>query len=194
MKKHNTYSLMPMVLIGIFALLTSCEGPEGPAGPAGPAGPQGLAGTTGAQGPAGQNGNANVIASSWITNVWTVASNGMRRHDNIPAPEITQNILDKAVILIYWRPSSTTETAKLIPCPIYNTGVNVFTIDGIFLIGFISVFTDFPRAPATTGIEVGFPNSQVRYVIIPPSTNGRTRLPENPEDYYATCAWLGIEP
>lgn len=195
MKKHNTYSLMPMVLIGIFALLTSCEGPEGPAGPAGPAGPQGLAGTTGAQGPAGQNGNANVIASSWITNVWAVESNGYRAHRNIPASEITQNIIDNGTILVYTRLSSASTSIKLIPCPIYNvtTGQLAYIIDALFKIGNFDVLAGAPPS-GISGIEVTAPNSQVRYVIIPPASNGRTSLPENPEDYYATCAWLGIEP
>lgn len=193
MKKHNTHSMLLIVLIGIFSFVTSCEGPEGPVGPAGAQGP---AGANGTQGPPGPTGNANVIASDWITNVWTIAANGQRRHDNIPAPEITQAILDKASIFIYWRRDPETTTAKLIPSPIYNsiTGAVVYIIDGLFQVGFISVYTAPPPADFPNGIETGFPNCQVRYIIIPPASNGRIRLPENPEDYYATCAWLGIEP
>ncbi|MBX2964153.1 MAG: collagen-like protein [Cyclobacteriaceae bacterium] len=195
MKKHNTYGMALIVLIGIFSFVTSCEGPEGPVGPAGPAGAQGPAGANGTQGPPGPTGNANVIASDWITNVWTVQSNGARTHTNIPAPEITQAILDKASLFIYFKTSSTGSSVKLIPNPLYSgtTGAIVYIIDGFFQIGTFGVFTS-PPAVGSNGIEVSFPNSQVRYVIIPPASTGRVRLPENPEDYYATCAWLGIEP
>ncbi len=193
MKKSNTCSSLLVILIGFFfLLLTSCEGPEGPAGPPGAQGP---VGTNGTQGPPGPTGNANVIVSNWITNVWTVLPSGFRTHNNIPASEITQSHLDNAIILFYFRTNSTATSIKLIPCPIYNTGTGEinYIIDASIRVGNFTLFTRTPEV-GSTGIEVDFPNSQVRYVIIPPASNGRMSTPENPEDYYATCASLGIEP
>jgi len=66
-------------------------GPTGATGPAGPAGPTGAGGATGAMG-----STTNVFYSAWIT---PATSSGPAW--DIPAPEITQDALDKGLVFVY---------------------------------------------------------------------------------------------
>lgn len=93
------------MFIGILAMgsiLASCgkDGDIGPAGPAGPAGPQGANGTPGVAGPAGPTGSANVIYSPWITIPKGVLADNLWYFD-IPAPELTPDLISKGAILTY---------------------------------------------------------------------------------------------
>ena len=79
-------------------------GATGPAGATGAQGPAGPTGATGAQGPAGQNGadgqdgSANV-SSVLLTNK-TVILTGFTQFS---VPQITQDIVDKGLVLMYFR-------------------------------------------------------------------------------------------
>lgn len=88
------------------------EGEQGPAGPEGPEGPQGPIGETGPQGPEGSQGppgSANVIYSDWMRlgdvaeeYVTTLLSRNYAAYD-LPAPELTQELIDQGIVLVYFR-------------------------------------------------------------------------------------------
>lgn len=84
-----------MLVVAIYA----CEGP------AGEEGPQGSQGPAGDQGPTGEDGNANVIASDWITPTAYILTEDVFGIDyiehDLSAPEITQEIINSGVVLVY---------------------------------------------------------------------------------------------
>lgn len=120
------FRLLSLLLLAIAFIAVNCtkEGPEGPAGatgpqgpaggtggtgatgPAGPTGPQGPTGPTGPQGPAG---TANVIYSAWTdfaAATWsapTVSFGVTQRSYPVTYAGITQTILDRGVVLVYYR-------------------------------------------------------------------------------------------
>jgi len=93
----KTIKFLTIVILSIFlsTAVTSCKGDDGA---------DGIDGVDGAQGPAGQDGqdgNANVIYSDWFSPTWTVPSTSA--YFNYSAPEITQEVLDTGVIMVYMR-------------------------------------------------------------------------------------------
>jgi hypothetical protein len=84
-------------------------GCEGPTGPDGPQGPQGVQGDTGQQGPEGPPGTANVIYSDWLRlgdvaaeSDTTILSRNYAMYD-IPAPELSRDMMDNGAIMVYYR-------------------------------------------------------------------------------------------
>lgn len=197
----NTYGFTRLTLIvlacyGLFA----CEGPEGPAGTAGQAGPQGVAGAAGPQGPAGPAGPqgpagaANVIASDWKSLTWTEAPPFFT--SNVAAPEITESILNQGTVLAYWRTTTTGNSIKILPTPVYNTnsGALLYFIDYSIRVGSLLIFHGTPTIESQ-GAATAFPNANVRYIVIPPSsTSGRVKYPFEFDDYEAVCEYFGINP
>ncbi|WP_212005651.1 collagen-like protein [Chitinophaga sp. HK235] len=159
-----------VLLMGIIALsLNSCKkGNDGPVGPAGPAG---------ATGPAGPAGSANVIYSPWVaTATWTASttSTGTGKktfYFDINAPKVTQDVIDKGVVLVYMKFIADPDgagIAKLLPSIYYNIGgadVQYRFQYGLFL-NIVRVICDVvPNGiPANTNM--------VRYVIIPGGVTG----------------------
>lgn len=99
-------------LAGVMVVAAvSCTGDRGPVGPEGPEGPQGPTGPTGPQGP---TGTANVIFSAWTTvaNMTaitdTIIDGSNLKITHFTAPELTSQILDEGVVLVYLRFSSGT--------------------------------------------------------------------------------------
>lgn len=197
----NTYAFIRLIFAAFVCYgLASCEGPEGPAGATGQAGPQGVAGQPGPQGPAGPAGPqgpagaANVIASDWKSLTWTEAPPFST--STITAPEITESVLNQGTVLAYFRQTPTTNSIKLMPAAIYNltTGELSFIIDYSIRIGNILVFHGAPGV-GTSGAATSFPNANVRYIVIPPSsTSGRIEYPFEFDDYEAVCEYFGINP
>ncbi|WP_229379462.1 hypothetical protein [Fibrella forsythiae] len=88
-----------LILITTFALsVTACQ--KAKDGEVGPQGATGATGATGPQGPKGDPGSANVIYSAWISTPFT--GSGSSYTGNVTAPKITQDVLDKADIRVYW--------------------------------------------------------------------------------------------
>lgn len=148
------------------------QGPEGPAGTNGGANGQdgadgidGANGADGADGADGQDGNANVIASDWVT-IDFVGSGSLVNFD-INDSRITQEIIDKGVVLAYGRISSS--VVRSIPHTINNKSYftllresdNLFRLLGSSVDGSTEVFNDF---------------GSVRYVIIPGGTSGKSSI------------------
>ncbi|MCH6200425.1 collagen-like protein [Aquiflexum sp. LQ15W] len=197
--KSNTFvfSKLLLALLLCFGSI-SCEGPEGPAGATGQAGPTGAPGPAGAQGPAGAigpqgpAGAANVIASEWKSLTWTVASPFAT--STITAPEITESVLNQGTVLAYWRTSPT--AIKLLPTPVYNstTGALSYIIDYSIRVGNLLIFHGTPPN-GSPGAATSFPNANVRYIVIPPSSSGdRVKYPFEFDDYEAVCDYFGINP
>lgn len=109
-----------LILISISTvLLNSCEadadiitrdqlkgddGLQGPEGQQGPQGPEGQPGAQGPEGPGGADGNANVIVSEWKlshTSKDTIIDGTDLRIATVDAPELTQNIINKAAVMVY---------------------------------------------------------------------------------------------
>jgi len=160
--------------------ISSCEGPEGPAGPAGTD---------------GTDGNANVISSDWFAATWTVPSTSAAFTHT--APEITQDVLDTGVIMVYMKTSG-----HVYALPISFMGdsnpkeYNFWADPGSVRIWFTAESSYSPSS-----------SKRFRYVIIP-SNNDQSRT-TNPKqavydelanagihinDYYAVCAYYGINP
>ncbi len=96
--------LMPVLAAALLMLSCTKEGPEGPQGPQGNPGPQGTQGTAGAQ---GSTGTANVIYSGWLSFQQaqrdSTIDNSKLKVNHIPAAQLTQEIIDNGVVLVYIR-------------------------------------------------------------------------------------------
>lgn len=197
----NIYGFFRLTLLVLACYgLVSCEGPEGPAGATGQSGPQGVAGSAGPQGPAGPagpqgpEGAANVISSDWKSLTWTDAPPFST--STVTAPEITESVLNKGTVLLYWRTTPTGSSIKLMPTPIYNTttGVMIYIIDYSIRVGSLLIFHGTPTIESQ-GAATAFPNATVRYIVIPPSSSsGRVKYPFDFDDYEAVCEYFGINP
>jgi hypothetical protein len=83
---------------------TGATGATGATGPAGATGPQGPTGATGPQGPAGQNGAAGADGSANVSSVLlTNRSVILTGFTQFSVPAITQDVVDKGLVLMYFR-------------------------------------------------------------------------------------------
>ncbi|HEV7347401.1 collagen-like protein [Telluribacter sp.] len=163
------------VLVAVTAFFLGCEGPEGPTGPAGPQGPQGTAGPAGQ---VGAPGTANVLFSPWVPiskkqlsqDYWNKADNmaSFALSGDAMTKILTQNHLDKGVVLVYNR--LTGGKTRLFPLPqtfmlaegnmmMYNFDVEP---------GKVNVFIQFSKAIDPTKIFTE--DEDYRVVLIPGGT------------------------
>lgn len=144
----------------LLMLASACEGPQGDPGPVGPAGPQG------AQGPQGATGAANVRYSDWV-NV-TFAGSGSTYTGNLTAAPLTQDVLDKADIRVYWKDGS-----RVITLPYAQIlGGTTYTVHQRFYVGRIELVSSYALG-----------SQSMRYVVIPGGSALRMAL--NLDDYEA---------
>jgi hypothetical protein len=136
--------ILPLLLTTF--LITSCG--EGEVGPTGQPGPQGA---TGAKGDKGDPGAANVITSEWLEYNFEYDISALRYETIIPAPELTQEILDKGVIKMYLHVSNAIYD---IPSPRWDGLFMAYTVGKIYL---------YSQKDWDTGTD----NFTVRYVLIP---------------------------
>lgn len=158
--------LMP-VLAAAMLLTVSCtkEGPQGPQGVQGNAGPQGA---TGAPGPAG---TANVIYSNWLSFQQsqrdTIVDATNLKVNHLAAQDLTQNIIDRGVILVYWRYLSTVNQLPYTSDAGAGTGPGkTSTISYIPKPNVIYI----TRYTHDNTASIGFGSIQFRYVLIPGGT------------------------
>ncbi|WP_109301933.1 hypothetical protein [Aquimarina sp. AU474] len=173
--KNTTKILASLFLVFSFIIInTSCEGEDG---------------RDGAIGPQGIDGNANVIVSDWFTpdsNAYetTVTSQAFFFLEvDITAPEITQEILDNAVVLVYARLNAYSDTVwpdnqvGLMPITIMSGANSITQIDtwaAKISLGNIKIHVTNQEQDYTYQIDDLDPSS-FRYVIIPP-TNKISKL------------------
>lgn len=82
------------------------------------------------------------------------------------------------------------------PTPVYNTSAGElgYIIDYGIRIGSILIFYGVPTG-TLAGAATAFPNANVRYIVIPPSSSsGRVNYPFEFDDYEAVCKYFGINP
>jgi len=154
----------------------------------GPAGPQGA---TGPQGPAG---TANVIYSGWVSFQQaqrdTLIDGTNLKVNHLPAPRLTQAIIDNGMIQVYMRFGTT-----VLPLPYTSdagsgTGpAKTSTVSFIPRPGrlFLTRYTHDNTA------TVGFGSLQFRYVLIPGGVQANANLKNvNLESYSEVKAALGL--
>ncbi len=186
----NVYMRGFVVLAISTALMIAagCEGPEGPTGPQGAQGPQG---EQGPEGPEGPTGTANVIYSEWVTlsdleasTDTTVLSRTYRKWE-IPAPELTQEIINQGTILVYFALEGV-----VLPLPATFGGTNpIYVTFAPFQSGILSILAQNLDNTAS-GLNSSI---QFRYILIPGGIQAKAKIPDM-NDYYAVMEYYGIEP
>lgn len=150
-------------------------GPQGDTGPQGIQGEQGLPGPKGEQGeqgPQGDTGTANVIYSNWIPSDFPASINSDFDQWEIYAPELTQEVHDTGVVLVFARKGT-----LIYPVP------NSFfaNIQEHYDFRLLDINDDLiaVRIHSMDGNNIGTPhlNEDFRYVIIPGGTPSNTDGP-----------------
>lgn len=157
MKKLLNWGLLVVALMAMNA----CEGPQGPVGPAGSNGAQGPAGPQGQQ---GVPGTANVVYSSWArAGAWsTVDVYGVvRSFIDINAPRLTQEVIDRGVVLVYVKLTTDNNQVRQLPVTVFAQFTEEL-IDFSLIANRIRVWSTPVRPPISPS-----PNYEFRYVIIP---------------------------
>ena len=158
----------------LLALVFSCA-KEGPTGAVGPTGATGSTGATGTTGPTGATGTANVIYSDWISTSFT--GSGTSYIGNITAPKITQEVLDKADIRVYW-----SENGRVLSLPYAETvGSTTYTVHQRFYVGRIELKSSYSLNPQL-----------FRYVIIPGGVAGGRKAVIDLNDYATVKAYYNL--
>lgn len=166
MKKNMRHITLLLLVLSVL-LFDACKGPAGPTGPAGSNGTQGPAGTPGASGP---TGTANVIYSSWAkAGTWnSINVFGVQRsYIDITAPRLTQEILDRGLVLVYVKLETDNNQVRQLPVRVYAQ----FTEEMIdFSLGSnkIRIWSTPIRPPVPPS-----PNNEFRYVLVPGGQAGR---------------------
>ena len=157
-----------LAVISAVIFMDACKaekGEVGPAGPAGLAGPTGTAGATGAAGAAGATGatgTANVIYSPWVAFPASSTSVAPFQY-NFTAPGITQDILDKGVVLCFVRSGSTGTTFETYPLPyVFVTSATTST----------QAYASYVLGNIKVRVTSSFAGVGFRYVIIPGGVAG----------------------
>jgi hypothetical protein len=88
---HSIFSIRLVAVVMMAVVVISSCSKEGDTGPQGPSGPQGPA------------GSVNMISSDWKSITFT---GGSPWTGELSAPELTQEILDKGVIKLYFNANS----------------------------------------------------------------------------------------
>ena len=154
------------ILLGsaMVLLFTMCEGPKGDPGLVGQQGQQGIPGATGATGAQGPAGTANVIYSAWIASNWVSDSyfGRMAQRFDITAPQLTQDIIDKGLVLTYWKPAGNTTAIIPIPASFGDSDEDEFY--PVYTANRVRIF-HFKKAGGYIG---AIPSTNVfRYIVIP---------------------------
>lgn len=158
------------VLLLAMTGMSACEGPEGPIGPAGSSGSQG---PVGAQGPQGATGTANVIYSAWTkAGTWTkINVFGVDRfYTEFQADRLSQEILDRGVVLVYAKLETDNNQVRQLPVVVYAQFTEDI-IDFSLNLSKVRVWSTPVRGPALP--VTPSPNHTFRYVLIPGGQAGR---------------------
>ncbi|MDZ7898626.1 MAG: collagen-like protein [Arcicella sp.] len=204
--KTITRLLGLFAVVAMFIFLDACKAEKGDIGPIGPIGPigatgangangtNGATGATGATGAAGAKGDkgdkgdtgatgtANVIYSAWIP--FSTSSSTTAPQYTFSVPQITQDIIEKGVVLCFVRTGSTGTTVETFPLPYIfpngSTGSN-FEIYSSYIVGTIKVRSTFSLS------TVGF-----RYVIIPGGVPTGRKAAVDYTDYEAVKKYYNL--
>jgi hypothetical protein len=179
------YVLLVLVIVFTFSCSEDgAVGPQGSTGKDGQNGTNGLDGQDGTNGVDGQDGNANVMASDWFKPSSYILSTGfgginLLEHDQA-APEITQEIIDTGVVLVYGKLNGyissvwPTDQVSLLPITLtYSVSpANIDTFTALLSVGNIKIrFTNNNNTYSSLGTNHFF-----RYVVIPSSGSSSGRI------------------
>lgn len=184
MKKSNL--LFSSLLLTVILVFSYCSkdpeaGPQGPAGPAGPAGP------VGPQGPKGDTGVANVIYSNWLdVSYQEDTDNPGTWLAQINAPKLTNDIINKGEIKVYWNLGSAADPL-VVPIPYFDGGT---IINPLYDVGAIYLLTNAGDVGTATSGGVKF--QQYRYILIPGVVPGRMAT-VNWNNYEEVKKYLGLK-
>ncbi|MFD2586022.1 hypothetical protein ACFSQJ_03725 [Croceitalea marina] len=152
------------IIFGLILSLVSCSSEDGADGSVGPQGEQGLQGEAGQQGP---EGTENVTYSPWITSGFPNPLTQEVTRFTIEAPDLTQDIMDNGVILVFGR-----ENTEVYPLPVYfsssNGQIHTYAIDTPGILAVQVTLTLLAPVPAL---------ESYRYVLIDggtPDTMGKS--------------------
>lgn len=197
--KQRILALPLSVLAAAILLIAGCS--KGPKGDTGPAGPQGPQGSTGSTGPAG---SANVIYSAWL-NVTFQTFTDTNVIAAIPAPELSDSILNSGLIKLYYNAGSDAPGGQtVLPLPINepflftDTSNNPVTLiaNPYFSLDTIYVIANYDLSSYQQG---GYNFSQFRYIIVPggvaglPTKIGAAKKPLDWNNYNAIKQYFGIK-
>lgn len=165
---------MKKIIVLVFvSFLIACEAPVGDVGPQGAAG---AAGAKGDKGDAGQKGTFSAIVSDWVTaDKWVVYTTNLAYLNHFSEPKLTQQILDKGLVLGFYRPAGEDESGVVLPIPDetanYSLGMygSMNKTDGT-----ISIKLVF-RTSAVKNPNLEDWNIKVRWIIVPPASTGRLK-------------------
>ncbi len=134
------WALYPLMIAALF-FLASCEGDVGPVGPVGPPGPQG---PSGPQGPAGESATFSIKFSVFSTDWSSVGEVGDDGHFlflNIEVPEITADIVENGIVLVYYRANDVDPWFFLPFTEVNNVAGEEFieVLDYIYGLGFVEL-------------------------------------------------------
>jgi hypothetical protein len=152
-----------LAVMSAVIFMDACKGEKGDVGPAGTTGAAGPTGANGAVGATGATGTANVIYSPWVAFPASTTTSAAFLY-NFVTPGITQDILDKGVVLSFVRTGSTGTSTETYPLPYVfpsSSTASNSEIYASYIIGNIKVRSTFGLS------GVGF-----RYVIIPGGVAG----------------------
>jgi hypothetical protein len=166
---------MKKIILFVFAsFLLACEAPVGDVGPQGAAG---VAGAKGDKGDTGQKGTFNAVVSDWATALnWFSSSNGVTHVHNFAEPKVTQQVIDKGLILGFYRPDGENESGLVLPIPDetanYSLGIAGFMPFGQ---GTVSLALNFRNAGVANPNLEDWKKIKVRWIIVPPASTGRLK-------------------
>lgn len=165
------------------------EGEQGPQGPAGSDGEDGAQGPAGPQGEQGETGTANVIYSDWIASEFPASINSDFDQWEMFAPELTQEIHDTGVILVYARKGT-----LIYPVPVTFFG----TVDENWNFRLLDINDTLIaiRVNSTDGGNIGEPflNGDFRYILIPGgvAASGKSSIDFSKMSYDEVTAYFKI--
>ncbi len=153
-----------------FLLLISvcgCKGPQGEVGP------QGQTGVQGVPGPVGAQGAANLLVSAWTAvkaTDWKSDNDPQYFYVGIEEKNITQAILDKGLVMAYYRNPGQKTVVLSLPSVTDKVSIGYF-----FLLNQGKGFINFDLSyfvPRKNPIDFDI---EVRWIIIPPNPGGRLK-------------------
>ena len=198
--KKKSLSIAGIFFLASTLIISSCS-KTGPAGATGATGANGAAGATGAT---GTTGTANVIYSPWLNVTFQPAFDTVM-YAIIPAPKLTDSILNQGDIKVYVNLGSDSTNSELVsPLPLNesflfstNTSVLTLVINPYFYADTIQLFSNYD---ASSYLSNGYNHFQYRYILIPGgitalpvSANGMKSNTINWNDYNQVKQYLGLK-
>ncbi len=180
-----------LLLLTTVTVLSFSQCSKDSDGEAGPKGEQGEQGPKGDKGDKGDKGTANVIYSDWITVKkadWARYMLSQGLYHDIDAPKLTNDILNKGVVLVYMNRSG----VKALPYAYQlHSGGGRIIYEFEISKGKIKLFhydDDGSNQKTPTSHDAKF-----RYVLIPGGVKARRSAPlPDFNDYEAVAAYYGI--